>query len=408
MKNSVLIRKITVETKNGKIEIASKRFASFSNKKICAISYKVTPLDKDVKITMVPYLDFNVKNEDSNYKEVFWDINKEECHANGGYVEASTKDNTFNDNKFTVGAAMRIYPLTDAININANYTSGYVDQEIIFDAKKGKTVGVEKIIAINISSDKDVKIKDSTINTLEIEAEKGFDVLLFEHQEIFSKIMNDCDVEIVGDAKAQQGIRFNMFQLLSTYDGQNSKLNIGPKGLTGEKYGGAAYWDTEAFLIPFYLGIYDKSVARNLLMFRYNTLNKAIKNASKLGLKGALYPMVTFDGTECHNEWEITFEEIHRNGAMAYAIHNYVNYTGDYNYLFKYGFEVLISIARFWEARVHYNNEKNCYMIHGVTGPNEYENNVNNNWYTNYIAKWCLEYTVEVRLLFQKELKKQV
>ncbi|HAW03531.1 MAG TPA: family 65 glycosyl hydrolase, partial [Saprospirales bacterium] len=109
----------------------------------------------------------------------------------------------------------------------------------------------------------------------------------------------------------------------------------------------------------------------------------------------ALYPMVTMNGEECHNEWEITFEEIHRNGAIAYAIYDYIKYTGDKDYLASHGAEVLVAIARFWAQRVNFSEAKQQYVILGVTGPNEYENNVNNNWYTNYIASWCMEYAAE-------------
>ncbi|POD88571.1 Maltose phosphorylase [Lactiplantibacillus plantarum subsp. plantarum] len=112
------------------------------------------------------------------------------------------------------------------------------------------------------------------------------------------------------------------------------------------------------------------------------------------GLAGALYPMVTFNGIECHNEWEITFEEIHRNGSIAYAIFNYTRYTGDETYLKTKGIDVLTGISRFWADRVHFSQRNQQYMIHGVTGPNEYENNVNNNWYTNFMARWTLEYTL--------------
>jgi maltose phosphorylase len=101
------------------------------------------------------------------------------------------------------------------------------------------------------------------------------------------------------------------------------------------------------------------------------------------------------NGEECHNEWEITFEEIHRNGAIAFAIFNYYRFTGDYSYIPEKGLEVLISIARFWHQRATFSTNHNKYVILGVTGPNEYENNVNNNWYTNYIAKWCIDYTLE-------------
>jgi maltose phosphorylase len=157
------------------------------------------------------------------------------------------------------------------------------------------------------------------------------------------------------------------------------------------------YWDTEAYCLPFYLGTAPVEVAKNLLIYRHRHLQKAIENGSKLGFNNnsALYPMVTINGEECHNEWEITFEEIHRNGAIAYAIRNYVNYTGDTGYLAPYGFEVLLAISRFWSQRINWSEEKQRYVLLGVTGPNEYENNVNNNFHTNYLAVWTLKYTLE-------------
>jgi maltose phosphorylase len=213
------------------------------------------------------------------------------------------------------------------------------------------------------------------------------------------------DITIDGDVKAQQGIRFNIFHLNQTYLGKDSRLNIGPKGFTGEKYGGSTYWDTEAYCIPFYMATKDQQVARNLLAYRYNQLGKAIENAGKLGFANgaALYPMVTMNGEECHNEWEITFEEIHRNGAIAFAIFNYYRFTGDYSYIPEKGLEVLIGIARFWYQRATFSTFRNQYVILGVTGPNEYENNVNNNFYTNYLAKWCVDYTMEQINKVEKE-----
>ena len=174
-------------------------------------------------------------------------------------------------------------------------------------------------------------------------------------------------------------------------------MNIGPKGFTGEKYGGSTYWDTEAYCLPFYMVTKNQEVARNLLMYRFNQLDKAIENGEKLGFnKGAaLYPMVTMNGEECHNEWEITFEEIHRNGAIAFAIYNYVRFTGDQTYIPEAGLEVLLGIARFWKQRVNWSNDKKQYVMLGVTGPNEYENNVNNNFHSNYCAQWCMNYLLE-------------
>ena len=149
-------------------------------------------------------------------------------------------------------------------------------------------------------------IRDRLINKC---SEIGYEDLLQSQIEIWDDIWKKSDIIIAGDVKAQQGIRFNIFQLNQTYMGQNPNLNVGPKGFTGEKYGGGTYWDTEAYCFPFYLSTKKSEVAKNLLIYRFNQLEKAILNAEKLGLNhgAALYPMVTVNGEECHNEWEITF-----------------------------------------------------------------------------------------------------
>ena len=281
-------------------------------------------------------------------------------------------------------------------NINHSNSNRYSENEIEMNISKGEIVGIEKYITIVSTRDyeKSQLIKESK-KILDEETIKGYETLYKEHCEAWNKRWETADIKIDGDILAQQGIRYNLFQLFSTYYGEDSRLNIGPKGFTGEKYGGATYWDTEAYCLPVYLGVADKQVSKNLLEYRYNQLEPAKTQAKKLGLEGALYPMVTFNGEECHNEWEITFEEIHRNGTIVYAIYNYTNYTGDYSYIKEKGIDVIVEVARFWASRVHLSTRKDKYMIHGVSGPNENENYVNNNRYTNFIAKWCLEYAVE-------------
>ena len=222
---------------------------------------------------------------------------------------------------------------------------------------------------------RDAEVSRLALEMLQERASFRYSDLFQDHSEAWHQTWRDSDIVIEGDSAAQQGIRFNIFHLHQTYTGEDPRLNIGPKGFTGEKYGGSTYWDTEAYCLPFYLSTSDPQIPRNLLLYRYHHLEKAKENAEKLGLKGALYPMVTMTGEECHNEWEITFEEIHRNGAIAYAIFNYVRYTGDEQYLEDYGLEVLVEICRFWASRVTFQPRKGVYMILGVT--NEYENNVN-------------------------------
>ena len=237
---------------------------------------------------------------------------------------------------------------------------------------------------------------------------KSFAENLAEHTATWEKRWETSDVEIAGDAAAQQGIRFNILQLFMTYYGEDERLNVGPKGFTGEKYGGATYWDTEAFIVPMYLAITKPSVTKALLEYRHNQLPGAYHNAKEQGLPGALFPMVTFNGIECHNEWEITFEEIHRNADIPHAIAMYTEYTGDDSYVKNEGMDVLVGTARFWAARVHWSKWRNKYVMHGVTGPNEYENNVNNNWFTSTMARWLLKYTLERLPLATKEAQERV
>lgn len=183
------------------------------------------------------------------------------------------------------------------------------------------------------------------------------------------------DVVIEGDPEAQQGIRYNIFQLCQTYRGDDPRLNIGPKGFTGEKYGGNTYWNTELCCVPFFLLSTPREIVKNLLIYRYNQLPKAIENARKLGFKegAALFPQVTYSGEECHSEWEITFEEIHRNNIIVYAIAQHAAITGSKDYIAKYGLEVMIAVSRFWSQRVSFSKPKQKYVILGVTGPDEYE-----------------------------------
>lgn len=399
MKEGYLERSFTARMNSGKeLKVVAKRFISMANSEVAAIKYAITPLNFDGKITFTPYIDADIENEDSNYDEKFWKEVNKKVYEREAYIVARTKKT-----KFHVATGMRFNITQDYASIDFSTQNvqkkKYVAISTDIECKKGQETVLYKYIS-NLSSEYHPKKKllKTAKKVVREAAASGFEILLHEHIKVWEDKWKESDIVIEGDLAAQQGIRFNIFQLNQTYTGDDPRLNIGPKGFTGEKYGGSTYWDTEAYCLPFYLSTADDHVARNLLKYRYNHLQKAIENAEKLGFtnNAALYPMVTMNGEECHNEWEITFEEIHRNGAIAYAIFNYVNYTGDSNYLIKYGLEVLMGISRFWAQRVNYSQDKKQYVMLGVTGPNEYENNVNNNWYTNYIARWTMQYTLEV------------
>ncbi|MBP2833607.1 glycoside hydrolase family 65 protein [Aquimarina sp. U1-2] len=398
MKEGWYQRSFTIVLRNGiEILVVATRFLSLDLDEVGAIKYEVTPLQQDVEIVFTPYLDAGITNEDSNWDDQFWDTYDVAHKGSSAYILSKTMKTEFHvctgmRNQVFIGDKMQdIYPKVATKDT-------YVRLRYEVQASKGETASLVKFggYCVSLNHKEDDLVSASTA-ALKQAADAGFNSLLDLQKQAWSKIWEMADIVIEGDVKAQQGIRFNIFQLNQTYLGKDARLNIGPKGFTGEKYGGSTYWDTEAYCIPFYMATKDQRVARNLLTYRYQHLDKAIENAEKLGFSNgaALYPMVTMNGEECHNEWEITFEEIHRNGAMTFAIYNYHRYTGDYSYIPEKGLEVMIGVARFWHQRATFSTDKNKYVILGVTGPNEYENNVNNNWYTNYLAKWCIEYCVD-------------
>ncbi|NRD21795.1 glycoside hydrolase family 65 protein [Winogradskyella litoriviva] len=398
MKEGWLSRRFKVTLKNNlELQIETKRFLSLGLDEVGAIEYAVTPLNSNVDLVITPYIDAGITNEDSNWDDAFWNISNLTVENNQAFIEAQTMKTNFHTCTF-----MQSECFINNQNIGLQPQVEKTDNKISFIYKtsinQNETFTIHKFGGYTVDRDHNKnELVEAAKSTLSKATTAGFAQLLENQKQAWAKIWDMADITIEGDVKAQQGIRFNIFHLNQTYSGTDATLNIGPKGFTGEKYGGSTYWDTEAYCIPFYMATKDQEVARNLLTYRYKHLEKAIENAEKLGFKNgaALYPMVTMNGEECHNEWEITFEEIHRNGAIAFAIFNYYRYTGDFSYIPEMGLEVLIGIARFWHQRANFSTNKNKYVILGVTGPNEYENNVNNNWYTNYIAKWCIDYTLE-------------
>ena len=379
------------------VKVSAERFFSADILELAVFAFMFETVDgQDHKIQIDAIIDADVKNEDANYDEQFWNILDKGQTNNGSYIATQTIENPFGVDQFTVVASQTFAGNFEAVGQTS------AEKTIFNSFEQTVTVGdvltFEKRVVVTTSRDyadlAEVKAGNQAIVEKSVQTQ-DYNSLYQAQVAAWGKRWDIADVVIEGSDEAQQGIRFNLFQLFSTYYGEDERLNIGPKGFTGEKYGGATYWDTEAYAVPLYLSLADEKVTKNLLKYRRQQLPQAQHNARQQGLKGALYPMVTFTGVECHNEWEITFEEIHRNGAIPYAIYNYTNYTGDETYLAHEGLDVLVEVARFWADRVHYSARNDKYMIHGVTGPNEYENNINNNWYTNTLAAWVLSYTSE-------------
>ncbi|MDL2213868.1 family 65 glycosyl hydrolase [Bacteroides sp. OttesenSCG-928-N06] len=410
MKEGVSYRDFTVTSPKGNtLQVHVEHITSMANQNLCLIKYSVTSVNYEGKISIVPYLDGNVKYESSNFNEKMWNILRLESTNEYAYLWTQTKHE---DAQACFAMTYQLFRnskeiTTSPVRIEKEKMVGFSAGS---DIKPGERVTLIKYTAIATSLyyDRQELVDESVRQSKEAKA-KGWPALIDEHKKVWEAIWDESDVIIDGDPEAQQGIRFNIFQLHQSYRGDDPRLNIGAKGFTGEKYGGNTYWNTELCCVPYFLQANSPETARNLLLYRYRQLPKAIENARKLGFTNgaALYPMVTINGEECHNEWEITFEEIHRNAIILHAIVQYTIMTGSNEYIAHYGLEVMIAICRFWSQRVSFSQAKQKYVLLGVTGPNEYENNVDNNWYTNYSCVKCFKETIHYLELIAHEYPEQ-
>lgn len=212
------------------------------------------------------------------------------------------------------------------------------------------------------------------------------------------------DIEITGNDDLQLGIRFNLFHLIQAV-GKDKYSNIAAKGLSGEGYEGHYFWDTEIFIFPVFL-LTKPDIAKNLLMYRYNTLDLARERSRELGhSKGAAYPWRTIKGTECSSFFPASTAQYHINADISYSIILYYLVTGDIDFILKYGAEIVFETARLFIDLGHYN--KNGFNIFGVTGPDEYTAIVNNNYYTNVMAKYNLQWAAKLYKILQLHNKSE-
>ncbi len=203
------------------------------------------------------------------------------------------------------------------------------------------------------------------------------------------------DVIIDGDLENQQGIRFGIFQMHQTLHTADHTAVIGAKGLTGEAYNGNTFWDSEVYCLPFYL-FNNVGAARSILEMRYDTLKDAKERARALDLKGAFYPVATISGKECCDLWQHASLQLQASTAVMYGIYHYMLITDDQIFMKEKGLEILVEICRMLASRGDFSPKTGKYGYYCVMGPDEFQMMVNNNTYTNFMAKKSFEYTIEV------------
>lgn len=397
MKAGISYRNFEITSPKGhQIRVHVEHINNMAHPDLCLIKYSVTSINYTGRISLIPSLDAIIVNKDDDPNEKIWNILRSGVTKDCAYLWTQTRRE---DAQICYAMTYQFFKngkeaTSNPIRIEKEKQTGF---SIGADVKPGDNVMLIKytVISSSLYDERQELIEHSIAKARQTKID-GWDKLENDHRQAWDNIWKEMDVVIEGDPEAQQGIRYNIFQLCQTYRGDDPRLNIGPKGFTGEKYGGNTYWNTELCCVPFFLLSTPREIVKNLLIYRYNQLPKAIENARKLGFKegAALFPQVTYSGEECHSEWEITFEEIHRNNIIVYAIAQHAAITGSKDYIAKYGLEVMIAVSRFWSQRVSFSKPKQKYVILGVTGPDEYENNVDNNWYTNYSCAQCLQMTL--------------
>lgn len=224
----------------------------------------------------------------------------------------------------------------------------------------------------------------------------GFDKLLKEHTALWSERWESCDIQITGDEPAQHALRFSMYHLLAIVPTHTAHASIPARGMSGQMYKGAIFWDTEIFMLPFFTHAFP-SLARNLLLYRYHTLDGARRKAAEYGYRGAFYAWESQDsGDDACTLFNVTDvftnrpmrtyfrdKQVHISADIVYAFWKYFTLTGDTSIWLDGGAEVVFECARFFLSYIYYNPDKNRYEVLDVTGPDEYHERVHNNAYTN-------------------------
>ncbi|MEQ6358906.1 glycosyl hydrolase family 65 protein [Thermoanaerobacter thermohydrosulfuricus] len=415
MKKGILFRSMLIKDSKDRItRIEGYRFISRSDLHRSAIKLFVTPVNYSGVVGIESIIDGTVLNsaDSPKYRVKHLKVaNNSSLSKNGVYLETATVDD---DTRIATGSTVRIYHHEDEEKNNVAKFKRFLPlgemsvEYFEFDSTENKTVVIDKFVITYTS--RDVR-KDLLKTTVEKElfafAGEGIDKELQRHIEVYEELWSVADINIEGDEEADKALRFNIFHLMSSVNENDTLVSIAAKALHGEGYKGHVFWDTEIFMLPFFIYVYPQA-ARTLLMYRYNMLDAARKNATLNGYKGAQYPWESADtGEEETPKWGFDYKgnpvriwtgdlEHHITADIAFAVWEYFRATEDIEFMLNYGAEVIFETARFWVSRCEYVKELDRYEINNVIGPDEFHEHVDNNAYTNYLAKWNIKKGLEL------------
>ena len=403
----VVTREVHWKSPNGKeIKLKTERLASFHTLELFTIRYSVESVNFSGKVKIISGIDAEVSNISSE--------DDPRLRASRGknltVFKIKTEDNTAFISCRTNSSNLEMccsisHNLLNEFNIKTEKLSEKIYYIYSSDIEPGKNLTIEKY-AVYTDSRRNENFIDENLRINKKALTNSFDYYLDKQTTFLNNFWDSADVVIEGDEKLQEGIRYNVFQLLQSV-GKDKWSNIAAKGLSGEGYEGHYFWDTEIYIFPLFLYT-NPSFAKNLLMFRYNTLDAARERAKQMShTKGALYPWRTINGDECSGFFPAGTAQYHINTDITYSIIQYITVTEDYDFLAEFGGEVLFEVARVMYETGTYNND-GIFCINEVTGPDEYSCCVNNNYYTNVMTKYLFNFTKTAWDILSTEYKSKL
>ncbi len=402
LRAGMLDREVLWETPAGhQLLVQSRRLVSFKEKHVAAIQYRVTALNANAALVIsseiAEHASMQIEEDDPREARV---ITHDILRPRGAEARNHRRVLSY----VTASSGMSLACGIDhRLETTCHWTSECAQKEqtgqVVFlvDAEPKQPVVLTKFITYHTSrSDKAAELQVRAGRTLDRIVGHGFDHLLADQQAYLAAFWERSDIELRGlHPRVQQSLRWNLFQLLQAA-ARADYMGIPAKGLTGQGYEGHYFWDMDMYMLPFFAYTTPR-LAGNILRYRASILDKARQRACEVSQRGALYPWRTINGEEASANYASGTAQYHINAAVAYALRTYVQATGDYDFLYRYGAEMLVETARLWYDLGFFSERQGGqFCIHSVTGPDEYTTVVNNNTYTNLMAQNHLRYAAAV------------
>ena len=393
MDKGITARQIVWRSPQGKeIDITIKRMASFYQLPLFTIEYEITPLNFSGELMIESHHVGNVFNsgDPSDPRTA------EECAQYLTPVSCEIKQGVSYITSETQSSGLEVCSCVKNVIFGEHERVFFIDNNdaicnLTTQLEQGQTV---KMVKYAVFCDS-IRYEDCRAQAA-LEMEKAFstsmDILHQKQEAYLQDYWENCSIKVGCDHGLNTAIRYNLFQLIQSV-GKDEYSNIAPKGLSGEGYEGHFFWDSEMYIQPFFT-VTNPEVTKNLIQYRYATLDMAKENARIIGhKKGALYPWRTIMGKECSGFFPAGTAQYHINGDIAYSIVAYYLATKDIAFIHQYGAEIVFETARLWMDTGDFYNGR--FHINDVTGPDEYTCVVNNNYYTNVLAQYHLNWAVK-------------